>query len=141
VADAGILQPFRPGCDALVEGGRDLLRGEWDARLGAVLSPFAASRSAAVQALLTPSFATRVTAEALSGASPTARAIAEKFGGLDAGQELFVSESAGGVALFGCWWPWGSGDRISIRIGLWLHAVPESDRPPLVQELRGWFGV
>jgi hypothetical protein len=96
-----------------------------------------------VQGLLAPAFATRWTSETLSGASPAGRAIAQKFGGVDPGQELYVSESPGPtrVALFGCWWPWGSGDKISIRIGLWLDALPDSQRPPLVQELRGWFGV
>jgi hypothetical protein len=136
-----VIEPFRAACGAIVEGGRDTLVWQWDARLGAALSPFPSSHSAAVHALLRPLFETRWTSDTVSGASPVGRAIAAEFGGLDPGQELFVSESADGVALFGCWWPWGSGDRISIRVGVWLAGVPETDRVALVREFRGWFGV
>lgn len=52
MADIGIeLEPFRAACGALVEGGWDTLRWEWDARLGAALAPFPSARRAAVPSL------------------------------------------------------------------------------------------
>lgn len=67
--------------------------------------------------------------------------IADSFGGLRPGQELFVSTADEAVATCARWWPWSDGQTISVRIALVADGVSEAERPALVAEFRSWFAV
>ena len=133
--------PFRAACAAIVEGGAAALRWQWDDYVGAALAPFPVDDAPATHALVSTHFAHRFGPDTIAGAPPPIRAIAESFGGLRAGQELFASEPNDGVTLFGCWWPWGGGDRVSLRIGLGRPAASEADEARLHAALRAWFSL
>ncbi len=84
-----------------------------------------AVRASAVLAL-TRGWTVKNLAEAPQGL----RDLCEKTGGLRAGQRLLAGDSD---ALFGLWWPWGSGENITLRIGI--------SAPEVAPRLRAMFGV
>lgn len=90
----------------------------WDSRLGCVTSSFstefeAKARSAAVAAL-----PFEWTSTSLASAPSNLRGVAERAGGIRAGQALLARGAANGPQAFGLWWPWGDGQTISLRVGL-----------------------
>lgn len=137
-ADLGAL---RAACAAIVEGGRTLFRWEWDDYVGAALAPFPQRDAPAVHALLTAHFARCWRPDTISGAPPAVRAVTDSFGGLREGQELFASDPHSGVTMFGCWWPWGSGDKVSVRIGLAPADGSEAQQARVRVALRAWFAL
>jgi len=65
------------------------------------------------------------------------REVADRAGGLRAGQLILASGPVGGYFSYGLWWPWGDGMTTSVRIGL---GGPGSKQEAL-QRLRDIFGV
>jgi hypothetical protein len=118
-----------------------MLKWEWDDRFRAVLSSFRRTHRAKIHALLEESFGAAWDDTSIRGAAPAVARIAESFGGLWPGQELFVSATDGAVATCACWWPWGDGETISVRIALAVDSVPDAKRPALLAEFRSWFAV
>ena len=135
------LEAFQAACAAIVEGGRPLLRWEWDDYVGAALSPFPQRDAPVVHALLAAHFTRCWSPDTIAGAPPAVRALEDSFGGLRGGQELFASDPQGGVTMFGCWWPWGSGDRVSVRIGLAPEDGSEAQQARMRGVLRAWFSL
>ncbi|KJS31596.1 MAG: hypothetical protein VR64_10660 [Desulfatitalea sp. BRH_c12] len=56
--------------------------------------------------------------------SPIARTITSEFG-LMPGQSFFLSNPIENIVLFVAWWPWGTAERVSIRVGL-FRLKPET---------------
>ncbi len=99
----------------------------WDARFSTIASTFEATAEAAARASAMLAFPHGWTAKTIDTAPPELVALAARTG-LRAGQRLL----AGDAGLFGLWWPWGGGDKITLRIG-------RLDRDPAA--LRDAFGV
>jgi len=57
--------------------------------------------------------------------------------GLQSGQFIFTSQ-VNDVILFAAWWPWGSGDKVSVRIGLYDTAAGGGDFTTLITD---WFSL
>jgi hypothetical protein len=71
----------------------------------------------------------------------TVGVIKDDLGGLMAGQILFTSDPNRGVVLFCAWWPWGNGEKISIRIGLWSKQLTDAEYAENLQQLKVCFGL
>ncbi len=91
---------------------------EWDGRFGAALSAFGAEQIDHVERALDAEFSSRWAVDNIGSAPAVATGIAESRGGLRAGQKLFISDPEQDIVVFAAWWPWGGGDRVSVRIGL-----------------------
>ena len=65
------------------------------------------------------------------------RELAERAGGLRAGQMVLSSAPVGNLFAYGLWWPWGDGMTTSVRIGLGGPGA----RQEVLQRLRDVFGV
>jgi hypothetical protein len=63
--------------------------------------------------------------------------LAERCGGLRAGQSLFSGLGVGRVFAFGLWWPWGDGVSVSLRVG--LSGI--DDNHDMMNRFRDVFGV
>ncbi|HEV8308445.1 MAG TPA: hypothetical protein VGW35_12320 [Methylomirabilota bacterium] len=135
------LSRLKAACEAIVKGGERMFKWEWDGRFHAALSPFREDDRAAVHALLERTFPGHWDIKTIEVAAPVVRDAARFFGGLRAGQELFVMGEDGPVIMSAAWWPWGSGDTISIRIKPLTKEVSEPEERRLVSEFRGWFGL
>jgi hypothetical protein len=109
----------------------------WDARLTCVTSSFNVEFEAKARAALTTALSTEWTSATIQRALPPLRDIAERTGGLRAGQFIFTSPSIGPSFAYGLWWPWGDGMTTSLRVGLGGSGVREE----AFQRLRDVFGV
>jgi hypothetical protein len=142
MADARVdLRGAKAICQAVRHGGDTILTWEWDDRFQAALSSFPRNHRSKIHAVLEESFGAGWDATSIRGAAPAVVQIAESFGGLWPGQELFVSAANRAVATCACWWPWGDGETISVRIALVTDSAPAAKRPALLAEFRKWFAV
>lgn len=108
----------------------------WDDRFTMMMSSFAKdlelqARSSAAN-VLTYAWDWKTLPTAPAGL----RRICEGTGGLRANQMLMAGK-AGGLVVYGLWWPWASGTTITLRLGLGDCAGME---PPFPQ-VRALFGV
>lgn len=109
----------------------------WDARFLTVASSFAAELEPAVRASAVLAFPRGWTTKSLDNAPPDFRALAERTGGLRAGQRLLGGDPVTCPGLFGLWWPWGGNAKVTLRIGV-LDFAAEAEPLPSVRAL---FGV
>ncbi len=135
------LGPLKAACEAIVKGGRQIFRWAWDDRFDAALSPFPVEESATAHALLEQHLATCWTTDTIGQAGPDVRRVTASFGDLREGQELFLTDPGRPLTLVACWWPWGNGDTISLRLKLLARDASQPDEGMLRGEFRSWFGV
>jgi hypothetical protein len=90
---------------------------EWDGRLECALSAIAKADEARARAVLTTLLPTVWTADTLGKAPPLIKQICARTGGLLPRQLAFSAPLPDGVFAYGLWWPWGSGENVSVRIG------------------------
>ena len=128
-------------CEAVAHAGNAALHWAWDDYLGAALAVFPASDSAKVRALLDRALPWSYDAKTAASASPAIAELAESLGGLRTGQLLFASDQEHGALVYGAWWPWGDGKKVSLRVGAACVDGAETEAEELNKELRGWFGI
>lgn len=109
----------------------------WDARFLTVASSFTSELEPAVRASAVLAFPRGWTTKSLDTAPAEFRALAERTGGLRAGQRLLGGDPVACPGLFGLWWPWGGNAKVTLRIGI-LDVAAEAEPLPLVRAL---FGV
>src|ERR1700722_8002162 len=109
----------------------------WDKRVACVTSSFVVELEAKARAAAAPAFPNEWTSSTIGRASPALREIADRTGGLRAGQTILVSNSSGTGFAYALWWPWGDGMTTSARIGLGGSFASESS----LEKLRDVFGV
>jgi hypothetical protein len=108
----------------------------WDSRLSCVSSSFAAELETNARAAA-KALTSEWTSTTIQRASPLLRDLAERTGGLRAGQKLLTSATVGSSFIYGLWWPWGDGMTTSMRVGL---GGPDAGQDAF-QRLRDTFGV
>ena len=107
----------------------------WDTRLSCVTSSINSDLEAQCRAIALDALPAEWTATSLATAPPKIRDLAERAGGLRAGQTVFSAGPLAGVLAYGLWWPWGDGVTISLRVGL---DIPVMQQPyPHFRELFG----
>ena len=109
----------------------------WDTRLSCVTSSFNVEFESKSRAAVIVALSTEWTPVTIPRASPALRDLAERTGGLRAGQLIFTSATIGANFAYGLWWPWGDGMTTSLRIGL----AGSSVREDALQRLRDVFSV
>ena len=136
--------PIAPlAVDSLFAAMKDL-RGSWpsrgwswDKRLSCVTSSFSAETEETARRAIAVALPTEWTSATIGEAPAALQDLAERTGGLRAGQLIFVSAPAGSTFLYGLWWPWGDGMTTSGRIGLGGSGATQN----ALQRLRDTFGV
>jgi hypothetical protein len=108
----------------------------WDNRFRTIASPFAHDLEPKARASAMHAFPRGWTAKSLDAAPQALRALAERTGGLRAGQRLLAGDEISGAGLYGLWWPWGGGETITLRIGI-VDLDVAVDPFPRIRELFG----
>ena len=90
----------------------------WDARFNTIAASFSDEQQPLVRASAMKAFPRGWTAKSLENAPPEMQAIADRTGGLRQGQRLLAGDELFAPKLYGLWWPWGSGETITLRIGI-----------------------
>jgi hypothetical protein len=63
------------------------------------------------------------------------------LGSLREGQVLLSSDTSKDACLLCAWWPWGNGEKVSIRIIPTCRKVSDKDVEELKNVFKGWFGL
>ncbi|MCP4376457.1 MAG: hypothetical protein GY794_09815 [bacterium] len=126
-------------CRGIIKETGELLLWEWDDYISAFLSTFSIGQSEQIETICDKYFMSRWDRSCMPKIPPAVMSIAETLGGLRSAQRLLVTRPDQFVMAFGAWWPWGDGQRISLRIGLYTHRVPEHAREEFLKEFSGWF--
>lgn len=131
--------PWQPVFDQLRELSESWPAPEWswDTRLSMIASSFERAHEAAATTSAARALPQSWTSKTLDTAPAVLRALAERTGGLRAKQLLLGNDQHAGIVIYGLWWPWGSGDTITLRIGI-AHRDRATDPFPRLREL---FGV
>ena len=93
------------------------LEWKWDGRFDTALAEVSSDQANVIQARLEAEMASCLDAALTRGASEAIQQIVRRLGGLMPGQKLFASNRESTDFIFCAWWPWGNGQRVSIRIG------------------------
>ncbi len=109
----------------------------WDKRVSCVTSSFVVELEAKARAAAAPLLPTEWTSANIGRAPTALREIAERTGGLRAGQVITVSSAPTSGFAYALWWPWGDGMTTSARIGLGGTYGTEGS----LEKLRDVFGV
>ena len=109
----------------------------WDGRFTCVTSTFNTELEPRARAAIALALTTEWTPGTIHNSPPALRELAERTGGMRAGQLLFASAVVGRAFTYGLWWPWGDGMATSLRIGV---GGPDA-REDAQARLRDTFGV
>jgi hypothetical protein len=107
----------------------------WDGRFSTIASSFEVALEPQVRTSAQRAFPRGWTMKSLDRAPPALRALADRTG-MRAGQRLLGGDELSCPALFGLWWPWGGGDKITLRIGI-LDLAGAAEPLPRIRELFG----
>jgi hypothetical protein len=112
---------------------------EWgyDRRFQSVMSTVTTAQKQQARAACDSVFKQVFDSDAIAGAPPGPRALADQYGGVRPGQLLMWNGEPHLPGAFGLWWPWGDGKSVSLRIGLHDVDAPKVRYP----RLRDVFGV
>lgn len=108
----------------------------WDPRFSMIASSFDSALEMPARASAAHALSYAWSSTTLPTAPAGLRSLCERTGGLRAGQMLMAGK-AGGVVLYGLWWPWGGGAKITLRLGIGECDSMEAPFP----EVRAMFGV
>ena len=75
----------------------------------------------------------------LGQAPETIQNIASGIGGINEGQLLFASEPSSENFIFGAWWPWGNGQKISIRLAPFSLNFSKEEMDAFIKVFQSWF--
>ncbi|MBA3392794.1 MAG: hypothetical protein H0T89_09125 [Deltaproteobacteria bacterium] len=109
---------------------------EWDSRFTMIASAFDKAQELAARESAATLLTYAWTSATLVNAPTGLQEICSRSGGLRGGQMLMAGK-AGGLVLYGLWWPWGGGSKITLRLGIGECEVME---PPFPQ-VRHMFNV
>ena len=98
----------------------------WDPRFSAIAATFEAAQEPAVRASAQLAFPRGWTTKSLETAPAELRALIDRVGGMRPRQRLLGGDQLACPTLFGLWWPWGDGEKITLRIGS-LDLAPMPD--------------
>lgn len=109
-------------------------RWSWDSRFICITSSFTIEFEAQARMVAKAAFPDEFTSTTIAKASPEIKRLAERTGGLRAGQFLLGTSDAPALTPFGLWWPWGDGATTSFRVGL-AELEWNEDPYPRVREI------
>ena len=126
-------------CVGLAGDATGLFSWEWDESFGAMLATFGAERAGEARAILETHFTSPWDHEAIADAADAAANVAEMLGGIRPAQRLYTTGPEEDVIAYAAWWPWGNGERISVRIGLFAGSATGIGVATLFKKFRSWF--
>lgn len=109
----------------------------WDPRLSCVTSSFTTEQEPAARTATALALQNEWNTTTIARAPQALRDVAERSGGVRAGQLVLSTGPITGLLLYGLWWPWGDAETISLRVGL---ADVDPNREPYLR-FRDVFSV
>ncbi len=135
------MEQFKKICGQVLIEVSLAYRWQWDENLNVALVSFDKEREEAVLSALSTGFDQDWDFSTIAGAPEP---ISEFFGtsfGLFPGQKVFSCDNGSGLILLALWWPWGNGDKISLRIGMLSSGEEAADKSEIRDALMQWFAI
>jgi hypothetical protein len=105
----------------------------WDSRFATIAASFAIDLEPAVRASAVFAFPRGWTTTSLDTAPQAFRDLAARTG-LRSRQRLLGGDELTAPTLYGLWWPWGGGDKVTLRIGI-IDADAATEPMPAIRAL------
>ena len=128
-------------CKNFISASRNDLSWKWDDRFNMVLSDFCASKKDQIQSHLKLLSETTWDNQSIRKAPKSIINISKQLGGINENQLLFVSSSTQDAFIICAWWPWGNGQRISIRLSPSSSRLSPEESNLLSNHFKTLFGV
>jgi hypothetical protein len=126
---------------AFLDETRHVLRWTWDGYFKGAVAEFLAQDVDVVRVALEPRFGKPWDGASVATAPEEVQETAGKFGGIRPGQFLYAMCPDEDVVAYGAWWPWGSGEKISLRVIPGWAAAEPPEAPDLTVKFRALFGL
>jgi hypothetical protein len=120
---------------------RGVLDWKWDGRFRTALAEFPVDQKDAILGGLEQSLVSAWDSARVREAPTVVQEIARSLGGLMSGQLLLLTDPAQPALLFCAWWPWGNGQRVSIRLAPFNRELAQDEAARLLADFRTRFGV
>ncbi|MDH5737767.1 MAG: hypothetical protein OEZ23_05620 [Gammaproteobacteria bacterium] len=128
-------------CTGITRETGEHLYWQWDNRFDTALAQFNITDESVIRAVLDRYLSVQWDSSAANSAPVNIQNVLSRLGGLKGGQLFWTSSAEADEYVYCAWWPWGNGEKISIRLApAWLHTqneTPEND----VHMVMRWFGI
>ncbi len=128
-------------CRDLVKAFENRLTWKWDERFETVLAEFSVKDKESVSHIIKIQMGDIWDRDNSGNAPEVVKMAIGYFGGLSQGQQLFTSDPAGDDLVLCAWWPWGNGETISIRLGVFADSLNENENEELTRVFKTWFNL
>ncbi len=128
-------------CREFFSASQGMLSWQWEDRFETALSQFDADKEERVRTILERYLRVTWDSAIIKKAPDAVQEINSRLNGLMSGQILFTSDPNRDDFIFCAWWPWNSGDTISIRVAPSYKKLSDSEKAGRITQFRGWFGI
>jgi len=128
-------------CKEFVRDFQGFLSWQWEDRFQTVLAVFNSSNKEYIHKILNQHLTHSWDSSTITNSDEVTRDLIKKFNNLKDGQLLFTSDTKTDGFVFALWWPWGSGENISIRIAPSFNEISKPDHLEMIRELKSWFQI
>ncbi len=103
-------------CQKFASAFNDMVTWKWDDRFQMALTEFDVSDKNGIKVILESFLKISWDNSNIDNAPSNVKLLINKFGGLKSGQLVFLEDTNREDFLYCVWWPWGNGNKISIRV-------------------------
>jgi len=130
---------IKAGCKELLHDFDGLISFAWDGGFNALLAEFPARKQDEVRNVLTRHLNLTWDRKSMRSAPAILKESAGELGDLRNNQLLFTTDPAASLLIFAAWWPWGNGERVSVRIAAPAAESAPAEETGIIAKLKGFF--
>ena len=129
-------------CTHIAAATSDQLLWQWDGRFNTALAQFNVSEVGSIHQILERHLTISWPYGEIESAPERVRSILAKLGGLQRGQMFLTSDPENSDEFVYCaWWPWGNGEKVSIRLASSGYTENCCSDPDHHSRIKSWFGI
>ncbi len=113
----------------------------WDEEFSTALVVFDKDDSSPILSIVTKEFNHQWDFFNIDDSDEHIKAFFENAFGLIPGQKIYACEEDSGMMLFAAWWPWGNGEKVSLRIGIFSPEEYAFSGDESWEHLTTWFAI
>lgn len=128
-------------CTELVKAFEGKLAWKWDDRFNTALAEFDVNDQKDILKIIETHMGDIWDGGNFQKAPEIIQLVIKFFGGLHPGQELYTTNPERDDLLLCAWWPWGNGQTISIRLGIFGQTLTSEENFELTLLFKDWFNL
>jgi len=135
----GDLYNLEPPVKKIIQDFNGILEWQKDNWIKSSLAEFLAKDKDKVQQILNKHLPYKWNQATLSDSPKKIQTIAGNIGGVKDNQWLMASEPEKENFIFGAWWPWSGGEKISIRLAPFSENFSTKEMEEFIKVFQSWF--